>query len=541
MIDRWISLQQDWKNLAPMNLLSARQREDGGALNSEQCAATFHYLSTGKLPEGIEIGNSDSDLSITSDIENSLASSSKSNRTLNSGGFRSSGSNRSKGKGGSFLSIGSSANSIMLETQPNTPYTDLNVGQTVEVQDVFKTKLNEGVTVKWRIAQISSIDRNIVKIHFIGWESKWDEQLDIIKDRDRIRSYSGNVEKNRSISESTPLFKIKNRRKSASYYDRLKHLQTVKEVSERSSPSVSHSGSAVFSLGSSKNNTSGGTVVDALLQLPTSPSKGSSNLDAVIEDDTEGLRMRSTSQKEELSIDDKIRIAMEMADIKANNPATKQVSKLPNLVNSTKSTPKDTPKATPRGTLKSRRITIPVAAHNRQSGDIFKERLESLGLFIKQVMNDGNSLFRATSHQIHLTEAKHGELRIACVKHMIEHKKRFEMYCTLNFDQHVKRIAVDGCSGDELEIRVLEEVLDRTFHVYSEDFVSHDMKPVPMSINEDEKLLLMDVKPVKILFLGYGHYNSVVNELDPFEMAQRKTHVIRDARVELFRSICAND
>jgi hypothetical protein len=540
------------------------------------------------MSEGIENGNSDSDYSLASDAENSIAPSSA--RSRNSRGSRGNGDTRgsfnsntngsnkgnsggsNRAKDGSKIRNSRSSEQKKLndnksEPQQVFPYSDLTVGQTVEVQDVFKRREDEGVNVKWRLAEITGINDNIVRIHFIGWDPKWDEEIDVLQDRERIREYSGqevsdNSTKSRSLKDK------KQKRKSATALNfnlqGMKQLQTVTEDrSEKSSPSVSKSSSGIFS----PNKTGQITRIfqDALLQLPTptTPVRGSgSGLDSVIEDDNDLPR------KSQLSIDDKIRIAMEMADKEADNLLNKGVDKEvktpPKRASITKlQTDVNTPskrlsvtklqtdaeipplnsarsiKATPRGTLRSRRISFPGPA--QLSADDFKKKLESSGMFIKQVINDGNSLFRAISHQLFLTEIKHQELRIACVKHMLEHKERFALYCTINFNEHVKQIAEEGFSGDELEIKVMEEVLDRIFHVYSKEVMNFNMEPVPKELNEDEKSLLKDVKPIKILSLGSGHYYSVVNECDPFEMTERTSHMIRNARVKLFNMIRTSD
>jgi hypothetical protein len=575
MIDRSISLELDWKNLAPINLLSARQRDEGGPLNREQSAATYHYLSTGRLPDGIDVGNSDSEFSHISDADNSIAPSSA--RKSESGslhGSSHSGSNQNLRRSFNSNSNSSSRGNVSSSTakdgskvrnshssekkkngepfvvrQHDFPYTNFELGQTVEVQDLFRSKQNEGVKVKWRLAEITGINENagVVKIHYIGWDPKWDEEIDVVQDRERIREYIGPELMEKSVAPRSRSFKDKKqKRKSATAlnFNSLNQLQTVAEGSlddrsEKSSPSVSKTNSGIFS-----PNTSGSRIFhDALSQMPDGspardpPIRSISSLDAVIEDDNEGLKQR----KSELSIDEKIKVAMERADNEAIALSKKVANTLSQKaddstapLNSQRGT-----RATPRGTLRSRRISFPAPA--QLPADVFKQKLEASGMFIKQVVNDGNSLFRAISHQLHLTEIKHQELRLACVKHMLEHKERFALYSSINFNEHVKKIAEVGYSGDDLEIKVMEEVLDRVFHVYSKDVMNLMMEPVPKDINEDERLLLKDVKPIKILSLGSGQYYSVVNELDPFEMKERSSHLIRNARVDVFKMNLSNE
>ena len=149
--DRWISLQSEWTNIAPINLLSGRQRDTGGILSPEQATATYHYLLTGALPLGMGIGSSDSEYSVTSsDAGNSILSS------------------RSASRGNT------NENSIRCRSPKNSGHhlepeivSRLTVGSKIEVQDLFRTKPNDGVKAKWRVAEITDIHESIIRILFI--------------------------------------------------------------------------------------------------------------------------------------------------------------------------------------------------------------------------------------------------------------------------------------------------------------------------------------------------------------------------------------
>jgi hypothetical protein len=44
---------------------------------------------------------------------------------------------------------------------------------------------------KWREAKIVNIKGNGIRIHYLGWDRRWDENLDIIMNLSRIREYRG--------------------------------------------------------------------------------------------------------------------------------------------------------------------------------------------------------------------------------------------------------------------------------------------------------------------------------------------------------------
>lgn len=163
----------------------------------------------------------------------------------------------------------------------------------------------------------------------------------------------------------------------------------------------------------------------------------------------------------------------------------------------------------------------------------FLDRMESLGLHIVEVEGDGNCMFRAVSHQLYMSEESHTELRGLCVDHMREHRERFEPFCPTNFDDHLRRMQNSGTWADDLEIRALEELLDRVFYLYSSE--NRDVAPAPMNINFDENLLLNNVEPIKLSYHGMSHYNSIFDERTPLPLDQRRSTVLLDERVRAFK------
>ena len=545
--DRWLSLQSEWTNLAPMNLLSGRQRDTGGILSPEQATATYHYLLTGTLPLGIGIGSSDSEHSFTSsDAENSMLSGRSSSR-------------------GNMKENSLRCKSPQHCAEPVTR-SRLAVGSKIEVQDLFRTKVDEGVKAKWRVAEITDMQQSTIRIHFIGWDHKWDEDIDLSREGHRIRDCVVDHKKGKAEPKQR---KLKDPKKSFSQYDgSSKHLTPVQEVSERSSPSMPNSRIGTIALSNSlsssgrsaRGNTSCLAVglnqsLDSLLENSNESAKsGYSQEDRHRQ--LPGYRSFSArSTGSAMSLEEKIRIAMQVADknvrdysaltsaLSANKYPESVDEKVLQAVAATNS--KYGRNATGgtsfiRSSFASETSTstsVKVIANSRRpnvSDDMLKEKLEKIGLFVKKVVDDGNSLFRSVSHQMYLTEGRHLEIRELCVAHMLKHKKRFEMFCSCNFMQHLKDIAVAGFNGDELEIRALEEVLDRIFFVFRLGTSGADIEAVPLDINQEEIALLPSVEPIKIFCHWSGHYSSVVNQIEPAPLPLRTTVVLADYRAEAF-------
>ena len=565
--DVWMSLQSDWKNLAPINLLAGRQRETGGPLNSEQATATYHYLLTGALPPGIDIGESDSEYSVTSsDAGNSVSSRSNSR-----------GNQRGENGLGMYSPV---TNNLYFDGEA---YPLLHIGLKVEVQDLFRTKLNEGVRAKWRVAEIIDISDNIVRIHFVGWDPKWDENIDITKDRNRIRDFTPHESQNKNKNESKIPKKVKEIRKSFnSYVSYPKQLTPVQEVSERSSPSISHSSSGVVFV--EHNDTSEKQLLE---QVSGALGSSSSCLDVVPEDANENFVSRRNSNKEKygnnnynanfatltpitvndqnygnlsasttsrkrttetqstasqsssFSVDEKIKLACLVADEKfkkvidaANAIENCNKNNNNNNIRSSFQSYRNNNNPNNSDNKTTRRSFNPTPQAAFKTEIEFKDKLQSIGLFVKRVTNDGNSLFRAVSHQMYLTESKHIDIRNLCVDHMVKHRNRFEMFCSINYDDHIRILAHQGTSGEDLEIRVLEEVFDRIFHVFTAESEIVGGSLIPPNINDDEQKLLTDIEPIRILNLGHGHYNSIIDDLEPFPLSERMSRILMLNRIE---------
>jgi hypothetical protein len=165
--DRWMSLQSDWKDLAPLRLLTKSQIENGDPLDNKQATMVYDYLLSGELAE-IVMGNStDSEMSNTFKPE--------------------------------VTDLMKQTSTSSISADSPTKGLELFVGKKIEVMDYFYTKPNE-MKVKWRFAQVVDITTESIRIHFSGWDPKWDEDIDIKKAQERIRERR---RKERSIDAST--------------------------------------------------------------------------------------------------------------------------------------------------------------------------------------------------------------------------------------------------------------------------------------------------------------------------------------------------
>ena len=186
-----------------------------------------------------------------------------------------------------------------------------------------------------------------------------------------------------------------------------------------------------------------------------------------------------------------------------------------------------------------RRQSFPSPGVTRQTEDKFLDIMEQNGLHVIEIEGDGNCLFRAVSHQLYLDEGHHNELRQQAVAHMEKHRERFIPFCPTNFDEHIKNMKSSGYWGDDLEIRALEEILDRIILIYSREstisLASQQLGPV--NNNFQERDLMANVAPMILSYHGFSHYNSVFNEKQSLPLEARASSVLLTERCRLFKEL----
>jgi len=156
----------------------------------------------------------------------------------------------------------------------------------------------------------------------------------------------------------------------------------------------------------------------------------------------------------------------------------------------------------------------------------FRAAMRQNGMKIFEVAADGNCLFRAVCHQCYLDPERHAELRTKTANHMNQHRNRFKVFVTEDFDEYLKRIRKVSVWGDDLEIRAIEEILDRPIQIYSPE--NSDLEP--LKINFDEIKIMRGVTPIKLSYHGHSHYNSVVDSQTQLPLEIRKSTVILKMR-----------
>lgn len=296
--DRWMSLQSDWKDLAPLKLLPKAQIENGEVLNTEQTTAVYEFLLSGSVQN-----QSPSVSPMNMDATPSTTRSGQSSRS----GFN------------EIIQRMSSATSMA--GSPSKGPTELFVGKKVEVRDIFQTKDNEELREKWRLAQVIEIRNEIVRIHYSGWDVKWDEDINLVAERDRIRERK---RKSQSVDLSTPVAAPREvERHTARSCPRCgEHIPPLTEVPPMSALSTYSNSSTISQRGSFSRRSGGfpsGRGIASMSESyedfsdqPTLFPHSASREELKDENMVDELAPKLTSAS--LSVEDRIHIALKVAD-----------------------------------------------------------------------------------------------------------------------------------------------------------------------------------------------------------------------------------
>lgn len=363
------------------------------------------------------------------------------------------------------------------------------IGDKVDVKNNISKDANSGssATMKWRPCRvISVVNKTYVLVHYVGLDDKWDEVLNISNEDDYNR-----IRESGTMTSLQTNGKTKSDNKNISYRRRSFEERIILTPTSNT-PQLSKS-------------------------TPTGDNKIFS-----IEENTNQIKNDNNNS---LSTD------IDQAEIECGDQKiVDSDSKISNMsvYNNLSSNEFINTSFKKKNKVGRRRSSFPAQFRGRASEDLFVDRMEMIGLHIVEVEGDGNCLFRAISHQMYMHEDRHIDLRKACVNHMDKYRYRFAPFCPINFDDHLHHMMKPCSWGDDLEIRALEEILDRVIVIYSAE--SKEYVPAPLKTNFEEQLLLKGISPIIISYHGQSHYNSVFDQKHSLPLSKRHSNILLNSR-----------
>lgn len=107
-------------------------------------------------------------------------------------------------------------------------------------------------------------------------------------------------------------------------------------------------------------------------------------------------------------------------------------------------------------------------AKKRQIEQEFKEELNKLGYYIKEVDGDGNCLFRSVSDQLENTEHNHKYYREKTVEYMRDNMDKFKPFIEddQTVEEYIDEMSKNKEWGGNLEIYAMSMALHVNFYIY---------------------------------------------------------------------------
>ncbi|BFZ62553.1 2-oxoglutarate dehydrogenase E1 component [Saitoella coloradoensis] len=174
--------------------------------------------------------------------------------------------------------------------------------------------------------------------------------------------------------------------------------------------------------------------------------------------------------------------------------------------------------STQRQAKKTVSFTEPAPGSVAYDPNDLRSTLQAQGLYAKDVLGDGNCLFRALSDQFYGEVSRYAEIREKCVEYMKANEDDFKCFVGEDeeWEHYVRRMASDGVYGDNLEIVAFARTYDRDVKIYQPG-LAYIVSANPSSTPEESAARAKE-SPANLLHIAYyswEHYASVRNIAGP--------------------------
>lgn len=173
----------------------------------------------------------------------------------------------------------------------------------------------------------------------------------------------------------------------------------------------------------------------------------------------------------------------------------------------------------------------------------FRNNIQRINFFIKDVQGDGNCLFRAVSDQVYGNENFHMIIREKCMDYIQAEREFFEKFIEGNFDKYIEMKRKSGVWGDDVELQAISEIYNRPIEIYSGDtkplktfhenedsFKNADLSQTGKNLKKESLSNLSSrqiegnqlnlsfnpskkkkkIYPIRLSYHGGEHYNSII-------------------------------
>jgi len=157
---------------------------------------------------------------------------------------------------------------------------------------------------------------------------------------------------------------------------------------------------------------------------------------------------------------------------------------------------------------KERKVTSNVVSADDKS---FAAQLELMGLKVREVIGDGNCLFRALADQLDGDDHAHARHRQDVVRYITEHRADFEPFIEddVPFTQHVQNLAQDGTYAGNDSIVAFARLHKLTVVIHQLDSPAWEVHGETADDGNSSKSSPSLVRQLHISYHNGDHYASV--------------------------------
>eukprot|EP00053_Salpingoeca_punica_P004399 m.48937 g.48937 ORF g.48937 m.48937 type:complete len:342 (-) comp12776_c0_seq1:45-1070(-) len=149
-------------------------------------------------------------------------------------------------------------------------------------------------------------------------------------------------------------------------------------------------------------------------------------------------------------------------------------------------------------------------AEELSSEDKMDLYLASLGKFRKHMAGDGSCLFRTVSEHVFHCQARHMDVRMACVDYLKSHKEEYMHFIPHDFDLYVFDLQHPRTWGGDVEISVLSKVYNLQFTIYQErPEPGFNTEFAPPRVVADGVADALHPNQIEVCFTNNNHYDIV--------------------------------
>lgn len=157
----------------------------------------------------------------------------------------------------------------------------------------------------------------------------------------------------------------------------------------------------------------------------------------------------------------------------------------------------------------------------------FIEFINGLGFEVYSIERDGNCLYRAIALIVFGDEGNHGLVRKECFEYMNENREHFQKFINEDIDEYIANTSKPCVWGGEPEIFAMMELFNKRVEIYYQGF---EQQPT-IQMGEDYN----EFSVMRLSYHGNSHYNAVIDPFNPPPLGDGSTDIeqIREKRLAL--------